>query len=64
MRDIYIINPKAGKRDTALQFMERAKAYHAEHGGDYELRLTQRAGHGEEIAREYADSHSFSFNHE
>lgn len=56
MRDIYIINPKAGKRDTALQFMERAKAYHAEHGGDYELRLTQRAGHGEEIAREYAET--------
>lgn len=56
MRDIYIINPKAGKRDTAVRFMERVKAYHAEHGGDYELRLTQRAGHGEDIAREYAET--------
>lgn len=56
MRDVYIINPKAGKRDTALQFMERAKAWHAEHGGEFDLRLTQRADHAEEIAREYAES--------
>lgn len=56
MRDVYIINPTAGKRDTALQFMERAKAWHAAHGGEFDLRLTQRAGHGEAIAREYAES--------
>lgn len=56
MRDVYIINPKAGKRDTALQFMERVKAWHASNGGEYDIRLTQRAGHGEEIAREYAES--------
>ena len=56
MRDVYIINPTAGKRDTALQFMERVKAWHAEHGGEFDLRLTQRADHGEEIAREYAES--------
>ena len=56
MRDVYIINPTAGKRDMALQFMERAKAWHAEHGGEFDLRLTQRADHGEEIAREYAES--------
>ena len=56
MRDIYIINPAAGKRDTAVLFMERAKAWHAEHGGEFELRLTQHAGDGETIAREYAES--------
>ncbi len=56
MRDIYIINPMAGKRDAALNFMERAKAWHAEHGGEYELHLTKRAGHGEELARMYAES--------
>ena len=44
MRDVYIINPKAGKKNTAVFFMERAKAFHAAHGGDYALCLTQREG--------------------
>ena len=52
MRDVYIINPKAGKKNTAVFFMERAKAFHAAHGGDYALCLTQREGHGEALARE------------
>ena len=56
MRDIYIINPVAGKRDAALNFMERVKAWHKDHGGEYELHLTKRAGHGEELARMYAES--------
>ena len=43
MRDVYIINPKAGKRDAAVFFIERAKAYHAAHGGEYEIRLTERS---------------------
>ena len=47
LRDVYIINPKAGKKNTAVFFMERAKAFHAAHGGDYALCLTQREGHGE-----------------
>ncbi|MGN0479873.1 MAG: diacylglycerol/lipid kinase family protein [Hominenteromicrobium sp.] len=51
MRDVYIINPKAGKRDAAVFFIERAKAYHAAHGGEFEIRLTERAGHGEELSR-------------
>ena len=34
--------------------MERAKAFHAAHGGDYALCLTQREGHGEALAREAA----------
>lgn len=54
MRDVYIINPKAGKKNTAVFFMERAKAFHAAHGGDYALCLTQREGHGEALAREAA----------
>ena len=56
MRDIYIINPVAGKRDAALNFMERVKSWHKDHGGEYELHLTKRAGHGEELARMYAES--------
>jgi len=56
MRDIYIINPKAGKRDMAIQFMDRIKDWHEKNGGEYELCLTQRAGHGEEIAKEYAET--------
>ena len=55
MRDVYIINPKAGKRDAAVFFIERAKAYHAAHGGEYEIRLTERAGHGEELSRAAAE---------
>ena len=54
LRDVYIINPKAGKKNTAVFFMERAKAFHAAHGGDYALCLTQREGHGEALAREAA----------
>lgn len=56
MRDIYIVNPKAGKRDAAVFFIERIKAYHAEHGGDYEICVTQREGHGEELARRAAET--------
>ena len=54
MRDVYIINPKAGKKNSAVFFMERVKAFHAAHGGAYTLCLTQRAGHGEALAREAA----------
>ena len=56
MRDVYIINPKAGKRDAAVFFIERAKAYHAAHGGEYEIRITERPGHGEALSRAAAQS--------
>ena len=29
MRNVYIINPKAGKHDHTVQFMERIRAVHA-----------------------------------
>ncbi len=54
MRNIYIINPKAGKQNMAALFMAQARAFHEAHGGDYVFRLTQRAGHGEILAREAA----------
>lgn len=47
MRNVYIINPKAGKHDRTVQFMERIRAVHATHGEEPEIYLTQRAGHGE-----------------
>ena len=47
MRNVYIINPKAGKHDHTVQFMERIRAVHATHGEEPEIYLTQRAGHGE-----------------
>lgn len=55
LRDVYIINPKAGKKNMAVLFMERVKAFHAAHGGEYEILLTQREGHGEELARAAAE---------
>ena len=44
MRNVYIINPKAGKHDQTVQFMERIRAVHATHGEEPEIYLTQRAG--------------------
>ena len=55
MRNVYIINPKAGKHDHTVQFMERIRAVHATHGEKPEIYLTQRAGHGEELARAAAE---------
>ena len=55
MRNVYIINPKAGKHDHTVQFMERIRAVHATHGDAPEIYLTQRAGHGEELARAAAE---------
>lgn len=55
MRNVYIINPKAGKHDHTVQFMERIRAVHAAHGEEPEIYLTQRAGHGEELARAAAE---------
>lgn len=55
MRNVYIINPKAGKHDHTVQFMERIRAVHATHGEEPEIYLTQRAGHGEELARAVAE---------
>ena len=55
MRNVYIINPKAGKHDHTVQFMERIRAVHATHGDEPEIYLTQRAGHGEELARAAAE---------
>lgn len=56
MRNVYIINPKAGKQNMAGLFMAQAEAFHAAHGGAYEFYLTQREGHGETLAREAASS--------
>ena len=55
MRNVYIINPKAGKHDHTVQFMERIRAVHATHGEEPEIYLTQRTGHGEELARAAAE---------
>lgn len=55
MRNVYIINPKAGKHDHTVQFMERIRAVHATHEEEPEIYLTQRAGHGEELARAAAE---------
>ena len=40
MRNVYIINPKAGKHDHTVQFMERIRAVHATHGEEPEIYLT------------------------
>lgn len=53
MRNVYIINPKAGKNNMAVRFMEKIKSFHAGES-NFEIRLTQREGHGETLAREAA----------
>ena len=45
MRNVYIINPKAGKHDHTVQFMERIRAVHATHGEE-PVSYTHLAGNG------------------
>lgn len=56
MKHVFIINPTAGKKDSAAQIMEMAKALAARHHLDTECILTKRPGHARETARSLAQS--------
>lgn len=56
MKHVFIINPTAGKKDSAAYMMEMAKALAARHHLDTECILTKRPGHARETARSLAAS--------
>lgn len=55
MKDIYIVNSKAGKDSFALRFAEKIRQYHAQSKTPFEVLETEYAGHGEILAREAAE---------
>ena len=56
MKHVFIINPRAGKKNSAARLMERVDALRRAHGLDCESVLTGRRGHAEELARRLAQS--------
>ncbi|MDD6174191.1 MAG: diacylglycerol kinase family lipid kinase [Firmicutes bacterium] len=54
MRYVFIINPKAGKKNPREWFFPKIEAFFAEHGIPYRIRVTEYAGHATEIVREEA----------
>lgn len=55
MRHVFILNPAAGKKSRALDFIPEIEAYFAAHAGDYEIRVTNQAGDASVYAREEAE---------
>ncbi len=56
MKNVFIINPNAGKGKKAKQLIEMVKAYFAQNGGEYQILETQAAGQATELARQAAQS--------
>ena len=56
MRHIFIINPKAGKRDQTSRLLEMAEALRSRHGLDCSCMLTDRPGGATEMARKLAET--------
>ena len=54
MRYVFIINPKAGKKNPRKWFFPKIEAFFAEHEIPYRIRVTEYAGHATEIVREEA----------
>lgn len=54
MRYVFIINPKAGKRNPQEWFFPAVEAYFAWNDIPYRVRVTEYAGHATEIVREEA----------
>lgn len=56
MRHVFIINPRAGKRDQTARFYAMAEALRTRHGLDCTCMLTDRPGSGTALARQLAES--------
>ena len=56
MRHLFIINPKAGKRDRTSQVLEMAEGLRRRHGLDCACLLTDRPGGATEMARKLAET--------
>ena len=54
MRYVFIVNPKAGKRGRALEWLPRIQAYFGAHpeAGEYRLHITQAPGEATRLAKE------------
>lgn len=52
MRHVFIVNPAAGKKQAALALLPAIRAACEQNGVEYTVRLTQRAGEAQSIARE------------
>lgn len=52
MKHIFIINPAAGKTDIHMELTKQINTYFAEHKGDYEILLTEYAGHAVKLAEQ------------
>ena len=56
MRHVFIINPRAGKRDQTARFYAMAEALRTRHGLDCTCMLTDRPGSGTALARQLAET--------
>ena len=56
MRHVFIINPRAGKRDQTARIYQMADRLRALHGLDCACMLTDRPGGATEMARRLAES--------
>ena len=56
MKNVFIINPKAGKRSSAERLTQQIEQICGQNGIPYEICVTQKKGEGTEIARRFAQS--------
>ncbi|MEG1658520.1 MAG: diacylglycerol kinase family protein [Oscillibacter sp.] len=56
MKHIFIINPKAGKRDRTTQVLSMAEGLRQSHGLDCACMLTQSPGHATALSRKAAET--------
>ena len=56
MKHLFIINPRAGKKNSTGRLIDQIEQLRRNHGLDCETMLTTRPGHAEEIARRAAQS--------
>ena len=56
MKHIFIINPRAGRKNGAAHLMDQIEALRRVHNLTCETVLTGRQGHAEEVARRAAES--------
>ena len=56
MKNVFIINPTAGKKQLQAQIVENIENYFGANGGDYSIVITKNAGHAKEVARSLAET--------
>lgn len=56
MKHVFIINPRAGKKNSTARLMDQVDGLRRAHNLECETILTGRAGHAEELARRVAQS--------